>query len=122
MEKYGCVIPTLTNQPNETSCNMNKEMIKEFWILLGNIANCTIPCADMVVTFPPYGSDSGSQNEAFVKFYLKNIIRIQSSFWSYTPINLLAEIGGYVGLLLGMSLLDVTKVISWLLNLHIQLH
>ena len=76
----------------------------------------------MVVTFPPYGSDSGSQNEAFVKFYLKNIIRIQSSFWSYTPINLLAEIGGYVGLLLGMSLLDVTKVISWLLNLQIQLH
>ena len=112
MEKYGCVIPTLTNQPNETSCNMNKEMIKEFWILLGNIANCTIPCADMVVTFPPYGSDSGSQNEAFVKFYMKNIIRIQSSFWSYTPISLLAEIGGCVGL----------YVICWLLNLYLQLY
>ena len=90
-------------------------MIKQFWILLGNIA-------DMLVTFPPYGSDSVSQNEAFVKFYLKNIIRIQSSFLNHTLISLLAEIGGYVGLLLGMSLLDVTKVISWLLNLQIQLH
>ena len=68
-------------------------MIKQFWILLGNIA-------DMLVTFPPYGSDSVSQNEAFVKFYLKNIIRIQSSFLNHTLISLLAEIGGYVGLLL----------------------
>ena len=37
MKKYGCVIPILTNQPNGKNCNMNKDMTKQFWILLGNL-------------------------------------------------------------------------------------
>ena len=66
----------------------------------------------MSVTFPPLNYDTGSTDEAFVQFILNDVIKVQTSFWSYSIISLLAEVGGYVGLLLGISLLDITKIVN----------
>ena len=96
-------------------CLPNKTMGDEFLELLGNtiFKYCRMPCSTMEVTFPATTYDSGSLDEAYVKFYLLNVIKVQTSYWSYTMISLLAEVGGYLGLLLGISLLDITKVIDW---------
>ena len=39
------------------------------------------------------------------------------SYLSYTGVSLLAEVGGYVGLLLGVSLMNITSLIDKLLTI-----
>ena len=82
--------------------------------------HCQMPCASMEITNPPFQYNPGLVNEAYVRLYFKSIIKVQTSYWSYPIISLLAEVGGYMGLLLGMSLLDLNKVINWLYNLYLQ--
>ena len=72
----------------------------------------------MGVTFPSLSHGKGSPKEAYVLLYLHHIIKVQTSFWSYSIISLLAEVGGYVGLLLGMSLLDAKKIVLWLFDFY----
>ena len=94
-------------------------MKKEYWDLFSNDVfeyNCSMPCATMGVSFSPINYGKTNSNEAYVKMYLLSVIKVQTSYWSYSIISLLAEVGGYLGLLLGMSLLDVTKIIDWLYN------
>mgnify|MGYP002043244548 FL=1 len=42
--------------------------------------------------------------------YFKSQINVRKNVVSYDEVNLLAEIGGYIGLLLGFSLLDIAKL------------
>ena len=44
--------------------------------------------------------------------YLKNKIKVSTSQFSYTILSFLAEVGGYIGLLLGVSLLDIPALID----------
>ena len=48
------------------------------------------------------------ENEAYVLFYIKDQIELKKSYLSYSKVSLLAEVGGYVGLLLGVSLMDIS--------------
>lgn len=84
-------------------------------MFLSSIAQCHVPPC-MGVSFSPmnYGNTNLYIDEAYVKMYLLSVVKVQTSYWSYPIISLLAEVGGYLGLLLGMSLLDITKIIDWL--------
>ena len=118
-------MPTHTNKPNEKSCSLRNSMLSEYWNFVKNVVfklHCQIPCATMGVTFPSLSHGNGSPDEAFAELYLHHVIKVQTSFWSYSIISLLAEVGGYVGLLLGMSLLDVKKVIQWLFTFYNSKH
>ena len=55
---------------------------------------------------------NGVENEAFVKFYIRDEIQVKKSRLSYTEVSLLAEVGGYVGLLLGVSLMDISALFN----------
>ena len=70
-----------------------------------------IPCASMEVNFGVLFSDKDrSDGKAFIKIYLKSSVKFQQTIYDYTLLSLLAEIGGYTGLLLGVSLADITIV------------
>ena len=124
LRNFGCVMPFHTNKPKEKPCTLNNSMLDPFWEFLDNGAFklfCQMPCASMEVTFPAITDGVGSPDEAYVKLYLLTVVKVQTSYWSYSIISLLAEVGGYLGLLLGMSLLDITKVIDWFclkFNIH----
>ena len=64
----------------------------------------------MIVTFgfPIY--DIYDLEKGRVKIYFKTQINVRKNVVSYDEVNLLAEIGGYIGLLLGLSLLDIAKL------------
>ena len=119
-----CVIPFQSNKPKKNPCPLSNSMLNPYWELLVNKvfkSYCQMPCASMEVTFPAIAEDVGSPDTAYVKLYLLTVVKVQTSYWSYTIISLLAEVGGYLGLLLGMSLLDITKVIDWFclkFNIH----
>ena len=67
----------------------------------------------MDITYQPPSYGDGPMDEAYVRFYVNSYIKVYESFWSYPAISALAEIGGYVGLLLGTSLMDISLLIGW---------
>ena len=50
-------------------------------------------------------------SEAKLKMYFKKMVRVRKSYIVYTIVSLFAEIGGYMGLLLGFSFMDFTRII-----------
>ena len=117
--KFKCVSPIHTNQPNERQCSLNSSMRNSYIDFLRSDvfdSYCSVPCASMGIIFQTSNIETTSKDEAQVKFYLKTYIKKNSSFWSYSLISLLGEVGGYVGLLLGISVLDVAKLFGNVFN------
>ena len=70
---------------------------------------CAKPCATMGVYFGfPIVDKAGYPELAYVKLYFKTQINVRRSFLDYTSLSLFGEVGGYIGLLLGFSFLDLT--------------
>lgn len=70
------------------------------------------PCSGMDVFLGLPDIDSGSKDEAYIRLYLKTDIKIKSIILYYDSNTLFAEIGGYLGMLLGFSLLDFTSIVN----------
>ena len=63
----------------------------------------------MEVNFGVLFSDNDRNDEkSYMKIYLKSSVKFQQTIYDYTLLSLLAEVGGYMGLLLGVSLADIT--------------
>lgn len=70
---------------------------------------CPVPCTTMEISYgiPIVSSLDIGTNEAYMKLYFKNRISERQSMEAYTITSLVADIGGYLGLLLGFSVLDI---------------
>ena len=65
------------------------------------------PCASMDIFLGlPFTSDH-IDNEAYLKIYLKTSVKVKNTVWDYDYLSAIGEFGGYTGLLLGISLLDI---------------
>ena len=51
-------------------------------------------------------------NEGKIKLYFKSQVNVRRSNLSYEFLTFVADIGGYLGLLLGFSVLDVTNILK----------
>ena len=56
-------------------------------------------------------------NGSFAKLYIKNNVKVSQSIIDYSAISLMAEVGGYLGLLLGTSLFDITFLIDVIIDI-----
>ena len=85
------------------------------------ISKGDVPCAryDIDLGYPDV-SDKEDMNEAFIKFYLKTDIKVKSTVIYYDSTTLAAEIGGYVGMFLGVSLVDLAIIFNSFLLVTIQ--
>ena len=128
LKKFNCTVPFLTN-PKHKVCSSKKnykEASKYFSSLqLRQFAKCASPCVNMLTTFGfPFFSNN-NQSTGFVKLYFKNIVKITEDFVSYDLLryyqketffkqqsyfSMVAEIGGYSGLLIGFSLMDIVSL------------
>ena len=68
------------------------------------------PCSEMEIFlgFPLVNNGQGAENEAYIKIYIKSNIKVKSVILYYDITSLVADIGGYIGMLLGLSLVDLT--------------
>ena len=73
-----------------------------------------MPCASMPVIFAGQANSAKNNDdkEGYIKYDFKRKINVQSSQLIYTQLSLLAELGGYMGLLLGVSLLDISSIFN----------
>ena len=90
------------------------EKFKQLWEYLTNeaIGSCGIPCSIMDINFGYPIIGTKPIDEAYVKLYFKMAVNIHRNILAYSTLSFLAEVGGYIGLLLGFSLLDLSKVIK----------
>ena len=114
LKNHGCMLPLYTNNPNETQCIVEKSHYATYVNVRWNYFHdfCITPCEKMRVNYAGHDSmdPNGQDNEAYVKFYIKDEIQVKKSHLSYSEVSLLAEVGGYVGLLLGVSLKDIASL------------
>ena len=54
------------------------------------------------------------ERTTLVKFHFSEIVKVTKSYYTYSPLSLIAEIGGYVGLFLGVSVNMVTNLLEFL--------
>ena len=82
----------------------------------GSKTKQTKPCAGMDVFLgPPEGSDQNKKENAYIRIYVKSDVKIKSIILHYDSITLFAELGGYLGMLLGVSLIDCTRFFDYAL-------
>ena len=74
---------------------------------------CMSPCTSMDIFFGVlFGDGIRDDGKSYLQIYLKTNIKFQQTIYDYTLLSLLAEIGGYTGLLLGISVANITTVIE----------
>ena len=61
--------------------------------------------------YPEHHATHIPLHESYAKFYFKSQINVRTSVLSYPYSSMMAEIGAYLGLLLGFSLMDLTAII-----------
>ena len=67
--------------------------------------------------FPRHALKGAEKPEtAYMKLYLKSTTKVSRLVVDYTWISLLAEIGGYTGILLGISVMNLTGLLDKLFN------
>ena len=84
-----------------------------------------IPCTmfDIYTGLLDVDEKDNNLDEAYIRLYLKTKIKIKSSVIYYDVTTFTAEIGGYVGMFLGVSLMDVGVLFySSILTMTKKLH
>ena len=68
-----------------------------------------IPCVgfDIVLGLPSIDVDGNDPNQAYIRLFIKPKIKVKSIVIYYDKSTLLGDIGGYVGMFLGVSLVDL---------------
>ena len=74
--------------------------------------NCNAPCASIDTFFGIPDTQEHRKGKYHLKLYFKNMISVQRSHISYPIESLIAELGGYLGLLLGVSSMDLYNILG----------
>ena len=123
-----CTAPWIRNASD--ICSNPDDVEAAFWVAWNRITNqkldCAVPCHSLIINIGAKNVESLSKKKQFGEFYFYFSPRIPLSeeLYFYTFLSLMAEIGGYVGLLLGVSLFHfagwLTSVLAKQINRYEQ--
>ena len=122
IERYGCTTPFGPNKEmictNKTVGKEVRAMYEDWFKRDGGVHNCTTPCR--IIMTKAIKTRQKSEETSVMKFYFSDRVKLVKSYHLYSGLALVAEIGGYVGLFLGVSLNQITKVMILLKSQWIQ--
>ena len=78
--------------------------------MIDDVKKCNVPCAS-INTYFGIPDKQAFEDSFHLKLYFKNNISVKQSHVAYPIESFLAEVGGYLGLLLGVSLMDINTVL-----------
>ena len=103
-------------------CNTSESGLKAFKkfnsVWQSNAIGKNKPCAAMNIFMGLPSIDSRPTNpskQAYIKLYMKSSVKVKSVIMYYDRSTFAAEIGGYVGMLMGMSVMDFTMMCNTVL-------
>ena len=67
---------------------------------------------DIFLGLPFIDDDGNNPSEAYIRLYIKSKIKVKSIVIYYDSTTLAAEIGGYVGMFLGVSFVDIAILVN----------
>ena len=130
-EMIGCTTPFVSNKSNICTdegrslkaINMHLDIIKGNANTLAKVCpkSCTQVSSIVSNRLKTYEGNSESDyfaEEGALKLLFPQFIKVSETEWSYSSLSLLAEVGGYVGLFLGISVNQISSVIETLLFLR----
>ena len=122
VSKAGCTVPWVENKSN--ICTGSNESMVAFNEFYANIQNqnklCPIPCnLTSIYINPPTIKDFWDNDEiAGMRFYFSDLIKVSEEYPLQSGTTLLGNIGGLVGLTLGISFVNlrdiIDKILEWL--------
>ena len=124
MDSIGCTTPFGLELDNIcTEQNKMYEAHKLLWdvLFVGRdiqvAKECPFPCQFLMnqITTSDYKEDDDTGNAIHLEF--DKYIKVTTSTYGYTELELLAELGGYVGLFLGLSVFDLRLVFNKIFNI-----
>mgnify|MGYP001339040483 CR=1 FL=1 len=123
MDSIGCTTPY--GLELENICTEENKMVEADYlfmdVLLGidkNVAKeCPNACQFLMnrITTTDYKDKNDTDNAIWLVF--DEYIKVTTSTYGYTELELLAELGGYVGLFLGLSVFDLRLVFNKIFNI-----
>ena len=69
---------------------------------------------------PDIDDTNNDMNEAYLKLYLNAEVPVKTTILYYDSVELGAELGGFIGMILGISLVDLAKSLSTLIDIIIH--
>ena len=75
---------------------------------------CMKPCQQYIISLNKEGSNISSSFTSLTMEFPK-YVRVSSSYYSYNLLELLAEVGGYFGLFLGVSIIQISSLVKILM-------
>ena len=116
MEEFGCTTPFGPNQSNICSESLiNKSAWEKADSLLYqnpmNMAkHCPKSCIQAQSSFGSFEKSTSYQN--LLKLNFKQFVKVSKADYSFKLISFIAEVGGYVGLFLGVSINQLSFVLE----------
>ena len=120
MEMIGCTSPYALNKTkictDATKARKAADIYTEFMdysndlVDVKNFEGCYYPCSYFVVSGKNSRTMKMGPTYKYAEVYLKfeQLIKETKSYYAYSGLSLIAEIGGYVGLFLGISINQLT--------------
>ena len=123
--KFNCTVPFLPYFKSELTghetrvCreeNKSMEASKRYDYLRssGQSSLCPSPCEGMDIYLGLPFISKAESNFTYIKIYLKSSVKIKSIVYDYTFLSLVAEVGSYVGLILGISVVNIALNINFM--------
>ena len=127
---YGCSVPwhpsfqsNLTGDDIATCRSSEKGLLatKNYDDLWADFSPDMVPCATFEI-FPGLSDiddTDNKQDEAYIRLYFKTKIKVKKIIIHYDAATLSAEIGGFIGMILGVSIIDLVILLNaFFLNMN----
>ena len=117
-----CTVPWVLK--SSRICTKPHDINTTFWIAWNRVTNqkkdCMIPCHSLQVTVGGKNYQNTTKTKGYLYLYFAPRVPKSTEHFLYTFLSLIAEIGGYVGLLLGYSLFNLAAWTSDLIQAKIK--
>ena len=112
MKEYGCIPPFFENKENICIDETISKQVWKYWHLTKYYTNCPDPCKVMLIRATAERGADEIRKDSRVKLSFRSRVKVVESYYNYSGLSLIAEIGGYFGLFLGVSINQITHVTS----------
>ena len=111
MKEYGCTPPIFENKDKICTNETIAKQVWKYWDSTKYKTSCPGPCKVMLVS--AMWMKDKIETDSSVRLYFRSRVKVMKSYYAYSGLTLIAEIGGYFGLFLGVSINQITYVTSF---------